>query len=517
MNRNAVIMAASALVLAAGFAGLGYTLGRRAQPAPAAQPAAAEAKRNDAGRKILYWHDPMSPQQRFDKPGKSPFMDMDLVPVYADDVRGDGGDQGGVSVSPRVQQSLGVRTAAAEPAEFKPEINAVGYVQVDERRIARAEVRTQGWVEKLRVRAVNDPVRAGQPLAEIYSPDLYSAQEEYLLALRLAKENPADATLAQAARGRLLGFGMSSSAIAKLAAEGKARRRMPIVAPISGVLTELGVREGQMVQPGMAAFTVTDLSSVWITVEVHEAQAGVLREGLSAVASVASYPGKTFTGRVDYIYPEVNPQTRTVKARVVLANTARQLKPGMFANVALAGSARRALAVPTEAVIQTGTRSVVVVAEGERFRAAAVRIGAEADGRSEVLEGLKAGERVVVSGQFLIDSEASLRTALTRLEGEAQPAAVPASLHHGRGKVTDVHIAKGRVEIEHGPIASLKWPGMTMEFVVEDSTALAHLKRGEEVEFELRGEPDQAGDYVITRIGPAASAPASAPSSAHAH
>ena len=514
MNRTTVIaLGALALAVAAVLAGVGYYFGRRAVPAATpVPPSAAEAKKEDSGRKVLYWRDPMYPQQRFDKPGKSPFMDMQLEPVYADGE----GDQGGVAVSSRVRQTLGVRSASVEPAEFKPEVNAVGYVQADERRIARAEVRTQGWVEKLNVRAVNEPVRSGQVLAEVYSPDVYAAQEEYLLALRLAKENPADAALAQAGRGRLLALGMGREAIARLEAEGKARRRLPILAPISGVVTELGVREGQMVQAGMAAFTLTDLSSVWITVEVHEAQAGLLREGLRAVASVASFPGKTFTGRVDYIYPDVNAQTRTVRARVVVANAANELKPGMFASVALAGSARRALSIPTEAVIQTGTRSVVVVADGERFRAATVKIGAESEGRSEVLEGLQAGERVVVSGQFLIDSEASLRSALTRLEGEAQPAAAPAGLHKGRGKVTDLDPAEGRVELEHEAIASLKWPAMTMEFAVEDKSALAHLKRGEEVEFELRGEPDKEGDYHLTRIGPAAAAHSSVHSPAHA-
>ncbi len=527
MNRTAII-AAAALALAAVFGALGYTLGRRAQPAPAAQSPGPQAKPDAGGRKVLYWHDPMYPQQRFDKPGKSPFMNMDLVPVYADEAAG--GEQAGIAVSPRVQQSLGVRTATAEPAEFKPEVSAAGYVQADERRIARAEVRVQGWIEKLEVRAVNDPVRAGQTLAEIYSPDLYSAQEEYLLARRLAKGDPANDTLAHAARERLVSLGMTHGAIARIESEGRARRRVPIVAPISGVVSELGVREGAMVQPGMAAFTLTDLSSVWIAVEVHEAQAAILREGLRAEVSVASLPGKSFSGRVDYIYPEVNPQTRTVKARIAIANRALELKPGMFASVALAGKARRALAAPSEAVIQTGTRSVVIVAEeGGRFRPATVTVGAESDGRSEILGGLKEGEKVVVSGQFLIDSEASLRTALDRLEAGDQASAAPAAqsgagpaaaserLHHARGKVTDVHIAKGRVEIAHEPIASLKWPGMTMEFVVEDSTLLTHLTRGEEVEFDLRGEPDKEGDYVITRIGPAASTPASSTPVAHSH
>lgn len=486
------------IAVAAAFAAGGYYYGKRQ---PHVEPQAAD--KADAGKKVLYWHDPMYPQHRFDKPGRSPFMSMDLVPVYADSKSGEeGDDQGGVRVSPRVRQSLGMRTAVAETAELRQELPAVGYVQADERRIARAEVRASGWVEKLHVRAVNDPVRAGQTLAEIYSPELYAAQGEYLLARRMAKENAADESLARTARQRLALLGMPEAAIAQVEQSDAASRRVPLLAPISGVVSELGVREGAMVQAGMAAFTLTDLSSVWLTLEVPEAQAAVLRQGQSAVARVRTIPGKVFEGRIDYVYPELNAQTRTVKARLVLANPGLALKPGMFAEVSLATSARKALTVPTEAVIQTGTRSVVVVAEGERFRAATVRVGAESGGRSEILEGLKAGERVVVSGQFLIDSEASLRTALSRLEGEPEAAAKPGAGHRGAGKVTGLDPLKGRIELDHEPIPSLKWPTMTMEFVVEDKASLTKLRKGDAVEFEVQGEPNKEGDWVIRRIAP---------------
>lgn len=493
------------LAVAAAFAAGGYYYGKR-QP-HGEQQATAPAAKPDPGKKILYWHDPMYPQHRFDKPGRSPFMNMDLVPVYADAKSGEEGDrEGDVRVSSRVRQSLGMRTAAAETVELRQEVPAVGYVQADERRMARAEVRAAGWIEKLHVRAVNDPVRAGQVLAEIYSPELYAAQGEYLLARRMAKESAADEPLARSARQRLALLGMPEAAIAAVEESGVASRRVALLAPISGVVSELGVREGAMVQAGMAAFTLTDLSSVWLTLEVPEAQAGMLRQGQGAVARVRTLPGRTFEGRIDYIYPELNAQTRTVKARVVLANPGLALKPGMFAEVSLATSTRKVLTVPTEAVIQTGTRSVVMVAEGERFRAATVKVGAEFGGRSEILEGLKAGERVVASGQFLIDSEASLRTSLSRLEGEpeaeAKPAAGAPAMHRGVGKVTGVDPLKGRIELEHEPIPSLKWPKMTMEFVVEDKAALAKLRKGEAVEFEMRGEPNKDGDYAIGRITP---------------
>ena len=498
MNRGMVIVLAAAV--GAALTAAGYWFGQRsAQHAaqPAASAAAPAQKANAAGRRILYWHDPMVPQQKFDKPGKSPFMNMDLVPVYADDKA----SEGGVAVSAKVRQSLGMRTAAAEVTELRQDLAAVGYVQADERRIARAEVRTQGWVERLNVRAVNDPVRAGQVLAEIYSPELLQAQEEYLLARRMAKASAADEPLASATRRRLELLGTGSAAIAKLEQSGVASRRVPLVAPISGVLTELGVREGAMVQAGMPAFTITDLSSVWITVEVPEAQAAVLRQGQRASATVQTLPGMRFDGRIDYIYPELNAQTRTVKARIVSPNPNYALKPGMFANVLLATSARKAVTVPTEAVIKTGTRTVVVVLEGDRFRAATVSVGAESDGRSEILSGLKEGEQVVASGQFLIDSEASLRGALARLDGEAaQKPAGEAALHKGRGKVIDVHIVKGQIEIEHEPIPSLKWPAMTMEFVAADKPSLRALKRGDLVDFEVRAKPTAENEYVIEKI-----------------
>jgi Cu(I)/Ag(I) efflux system membrane fusion protein len=440
----------------------------------------------------------MVPQHKFDKPGKSPFMDMQLVPVYGDEKPA---AESGVTVSARAQQNLGLRAGLAQTTELRAELRAVGSVQADERRIVRAEQRSQGWVEKLHVRAVNDPVRAGQVLAEVYAPELLAAQEEYLLARRMAQASAADEPLARAARQRLVLLGFPESGFAALESSGAALRRVPILAPIAGVLTELGVREGAQVQPGMAAFTITDLSSVWILLEVPEAQAALLRPGLRARARVQGLAGQEFEGRVDYIYPELNAQTRTVKARVVLANPGLALRPGMFADVALLGAARNALTVPSEAVIQTGARSVVIVMDGERFRAATVKTGMERDGRTEVLSGLKEGERVVASGQFLIDSEASLKGALDRLEGAGGGAGV---MHKAYGKVTGIEPAKGRLEIDHEPIASLRWPRMTMEFTVAEPRMLRKLKKGDAVEFELSGQADKEGDFRIEKIAPRA-------------
>lgn len=482
-------------VAAAFLAAAGYFVGSHRAHTGMSEAAPAAAK---GERKPLYWHDPMYPQQKFDKPGKSPFMDMQLVPVYGDEKPG---ADSGVTVSSRAQQNLGVRTVLAELVEFREGMSAVGTVQADERRIARAEVRTTGWVEKLHVRAVNDPVRAGQVLAEIYSPDLLAAQEEYLLAQRMARVNADDEPLQRASRRRLELLGLADADIRKLEQSGVASRRASLVAPISGIVSELSVREGAMVQAGAPAFTLTDLSSVWVVVEVPEAQGALLRPGLRAEVGIQTMPGKIFPGQLDFIYPELNSQTRTLKARITLRNPRLELKPGMFVNVSLVSAARKVLAVPTEAVIQTGTRSVVVVMDGERFRAATVKAGTEMGGRTEILEGLKPGERVVASGQFLIDSEASLKGALDRLTGPVE-GFTRGTTHQGRGKVTGIDATRGRVELDHEPIPSLQWPQMNMGFGVADKAALGKLKKGDAVEFDLRGEPDKDGNYLIEKITP---------------
>jgi len=488
------IAIATGIAVAAG----GFLLGQRRahqQMAPASPPAA----QNASGRKILYYHDPMVPQHKFDKPGRSPFMAMDLVPVYADQ----GADGSGVQVSARVAQNLGIRIAAVETADFARDLRTVGYVAADERRIVQVQSRLAGFVERLNVRALNDPVRKGQVLAEVYSPEWMAAQQEFLFARKLG-----DPAIEQAARQRILLYGLPEEDVRRIESAGQPVRRFPLVAPAGGVLSELAVREGQAISAGMPAFTITDLSRVWVNVEVPESQGGFLREGVRAQAAFATLPGASHGGRVEYVYPRLDTQTRSLRARIALANPRGELKPGMLAEVTLLAAARRGLAVPTEAVIQTGTRSVVIVAVGERFRPETVEVGFEMDGKTEILKGLKQGERVVASGQFLIDSEASLKSALARLGASGQPepggAAKPAVVltHAGTGRVLGLDAKAGSVELAHGPMPSLKWPSMNMTFMVQDKGAIATLAPGDIVEFEIKGEPDKDGNYTITRIVP---------------
>jgi Cu(I)/Ag(I) efflux system membrane fusion protein len=393
-----------------------------------------------AAKKPLYWYDPMMPAQHFDKPGKSPFMDMQLVPKYPDadakpEAQADA-PSGSIAIDSRIVQTLGIRLARVEAGDFARSVDAVGVVAVDEHRIEAIQVRQPGWVERLEVRAVGDAVRRGQRLAGVYSPDLLATQQEWLIARRSG-----DPELIAAARQRLRLFGVSAAQLARIERSGRSERRVEYYAPFDGYVMALGVRQGAQVEPGAMLFQLAGLGSVWIDADVPETQAAWIKAGDPVEAEVAALPGAAFKGRIDYLYPELATATRTLKVRIVLPNPGLRLRPGMFASVHLRGATQhRVLTIPTEAVIKTGTRSVVIVADdATHFRPARVQVGAEHDGRSEILGGLQAGQTVVASGQFLIDSEASLRGAFDNMAGsnagsQAKPdsALMPAPADGGR-------------------------------------------------------------------------------------
>jgi Cu(I)/Ag(I) efflux system membrane fusion protein len=358
-----------------------------------------------------YWYDPMHPAQHFDKPGKSPFMDMQLVPKYPDRA---GAASDSIAIDSRVVQNLGIRLAQVERGTFAQVVDALSVIGVDEHRIEAIQVRQPGWVERLDVRAVGDAVHRGQRLAGIYSPDLLATQQEFLI----ARESN-DPKLIEAARQRLALFGLSAAQIARIEKTGQAERTVDYYAPFDGYVMELNVRQGSAIEPGAMLFQLADLKTVWISAEVPEAQAAWIKSGDSIQVEVPALPGERFSGKVDYLYPELTQATRTLKARIVVKNPGNRLRPGMFAKAQLRGAVQEdVLAVPTEAVIKTGTRSVVIVADdATHFRPAPVRVGAEQGGRSQILEGLTLGQNVVASGQFLIDSEANLRSAFDNLAG----------------------------------------------------------------------------------------------------
>jgi Cu(I)/Ag(I) efflux system membrane fusion protein len=501
MNKS--ILATIVLATAAAGAGAGYWYATTRAAHDSIPEVSVDTP--DSGRRVLYWHDPMVPGQKFDKPGKSPFMDMQLVPVYADS----GGDEGKVTISPRMQQNLGMRVAEVTRGMLAPAVEAVGSVAYNERNTIVVQARSNGFVETLHVRAPLDPVTKGQPLAELYIPEWVAAQEEYLSVKRMAGTGME--ALIDAARQRMRLAGMTEDQIRLVDSTGKVHARVTVIAPAGGVVAELGTREGMTIMSGALLFRITGLDTVWVNAEVPESQASLVRPGNVVEARTPALPGTVFKGRVSTLLPEVNPATRTLKARVELANPGNRLVPGMFATVNFTPAARQeVLLVPTEAVIQTGKRSVVIVAQDDgKFAPVDVEIGIEADGRTEIRKGLEAGRKVVVSGQFLIDSEASLKATTTRMgDSPALDAAKAGSATHtGEGKVTGIDPAKGRVELDHGPIPSMNWPPMMMGFAVKDKSALARLKKGDAVEFELRGQPNKDGDYVIEKITPSPTLP----------
>lgn len=461
---------------------------------------AADAGKQDA-RKVLYWHDPMVPGRRFDQPGKSPFMDMQLVPVYADE----GADEGSVTISPRVRQNLGIRTAVAEMASLDRQVQAVGAVAWNERDVAVVQARASGFVEKLHVRAPLDPVRAGQALVELYVPEWVAAQEEYLAARRMG--GPGLEALREGGLQRMRLAGMDERQVRLVESTGKVHPRLTLVSPIDGVVGELSVREGMTVTAGSPLFRINGLSSVWVNAEVPESLAALVRPGTPVEARAAALPDRTFKGKVGAILPEVNPATRTIKARIELANPGRALVPGMFATVELAPVARaQVVVVPTEAVIHTGRRAVVVVAaEGadgkQRLGPVDVEVGAEAGGKTEIRKGIEAGQTVVVSGQFLIDSEASLQAFATRLGTQPVRSGDAAGAEHRtRGKVED--IGADTVTLSHAPVPALKWPAMTMGFKPPKAGWPKELGPGTEVEFGFVQTPQ--GEFEVTSVRPSA-------------
>src|SRR5436309_251029 len=478
------------VVVAAAAAGGGYWFAKSGIAPANEAPAAAQ---DSPGRRILYWYDPMVPQQHVDKPAKSPCMDMQLVPKYAGEVSG----EGTVSIDPRVVQNLGVRTATATMGSVERRIEAVGSVAWNERAVFVVQARSGGFVEKLHARAPLDRVAKGQPLVEILVPDWAAAQAEYLLLRRAGK----DAGLAEAARNRLQLLGMNEEQIDLLEKTGQPQTRITLYAPINGVIAELGVREGMTVMSGAMLLRLVDLSMVWVNAEVPEAQVAWLRPGTAVEARVPSFPGQVFRGRVSAILPEVNAATRTLRARVELANPGGRLKPGMFATLLFAeGAGTTALLVPSEAVIRTGERSVVIVAEGEgKFRSRDVELGLESGGRTEIRKGLSEGDKVVVSGQFLIDSEASLRATGARMEGAEGPQAGTPQTHRAVGEV--VSAGTGDLLIKHGAIPSAGMGAMTMPFRAPNGIIPPALKKGDRILFEFSIKPD--GEFQITDLAPA--------------
>ena len=403
MNKAIMIVA----LLAA--AAVGVLVGRWMAPAGESLAGAEDP----AEREILYWVAPMDPNFRRDEPGKSP-MGMDLVPVYADEVDA---TPGTVKIDPTVVNNLGVRTALAEQGPLSRRIETVGYVNFDEETLQHVHTRVDGWIEKLAVTATGDPVKKGELLFELYSPTLVNAQQEYLTAVRSSNQ-----VLLEASRERLTALGVTDSEIARLRENREASQRVRVYAESDGVIAHLGVREGIFITPATEVMSVARLDQVWVHAEVFERQSAWVRPGQAALVELDYLPGKTWQGTVDYVYPELDPTTRTLRIRIRFDNEGEMLRPNMFARVTLlADRTEPVVHVPREALIRGGSIDRVVLALGEgRFRSRAVSVGIESGDRVAILDGLSAGDRVVTSGQFLIDSESNIGTALGRMEPAAE-------------------------------------------------------------------------------------------------
>ena len=405
---------------------VGVGVGAGIVVAPRLDGAGGETAEGAGEREILYWYDPMVPNERYPGPGKSS-MNMDTIPKYADE--GGSSATPGVRIDPALAQNLGVRYATARRGDLEGDLSATAIIGYNERDIAVVQSRADGFVQRVYNRAPGDVVAAGAPLVDLLIPSWGGAQTEYL-AVRRTGNSP----LIQAARQRLILLGMSETLITSVERSGRPRNTITITSPTGGVIKTLSVRAGMSVAQGMTLAEINGLSTVWVNAAIPEALANQLRAGQSVEVALAAFPGERFTGRLTALLPELVGDSRTITARIEMANRGGRLRPGMFGRITFGGGSTSALLVPTEAVIRTGERDIVMLALPEgRYQPAEVRIGREAGGQTEILAGLREGERIVASGQFLIDSEASLSGVTARpIGGTSGPARAPASPTVGR-------------------------------------------------------------------------------------
>ena len=412
------------LAVAAGVGG-GILLERQVLSAQGAPPQQA-----GTGPRILYWWDPMIPDFKSDKPGKSP-MGMEMVPVYEGQDQAKAEEKGVVTVSAAAMNNLGVRTAAVERVTLTPTVETFGSITFDESRTAHLHVRSDGWIERLHTRVMGEFVERGQLLMEVFSPNLITAAYEFV---REAERGPSGNT--EGARRKLLALGVSERQIEEIRKTGAVPERIKVYAPQSGVVEALGVAEGMYVESDVTLMSIVDHASVWVMAEVLESQVGLVSRGMPAEVRVASQPGRTWTGTVDYVYPELRPDTRTARLRIRLANPDHALQPNMFASVRVATRAREGvIAIPNGALIRTGQADRAVLALGDgRFKPVPVTAGLAVGDQVEITDGLKEGDRVVTSAQFLIDSESSLTAGFASMQDVAPPQAARAPLPWARAR-----------------------------------------------------------------------------------
>ncbi|VBB15794.1 efflux RND transporter periplasmic adaptor subunit [Burkholderia stabilis] len=501
LARAALTVCAGAALLGAGYvAGMRHAASGAEAAAATTAPGAADAT---TARKVLYWHDPMVPNQHFDKPGKSPFMDMQLQPVYADE----GGGAPGIRIDPGLQQNLGIRYASVRRQQTAAGFDAVGTTQFDESRADVVQSRVTGYIDRLYARAPMQRIAKGAPVASLFVPDWLAPQEEYLA----LKRGGMDGSLLDASRARMRALSIPDGMIANLDRTGRAQTHVVLTAPETGVVSELNVRDGAMVAPGQTLAKIAGLSTLWLIVEVPEALALNVQPGMPVDATFAGDPARHFTGRIREVLPGISTESRTLQARVEIDNATLKLTPGMLMRVRVAAKETVArLLVPSEAVIATGKRTIVIVKNGDgRLQPVSVTTGNDVGGDTEVLGGLNEGDTVVASGQFLIDSEASLKSVLPRLARAAGASApgTAAAASSSTAAAAPIYETTGKVEkvtadditFSHQPVPALGWGAMTMAFGKPSAQAFPDVKPGETVRFAFTQTDD---GYRLTKVEP---------------
>ncbi|MBK7251498.1 MAG: efflux RND transporter periplasmic adaptor subunit [Gammaproteobacteria bacterium] len=494
---------ALAVVLAAGA---GYWAARSRHTATSVEhaghdPAIAPAGTGTGGKRgILYYRNPMG----FDTSPvpKKDAMGMDYIPVYADEKADDGEV---VAVSAARVQTMGVRIAEVELRTVDAAIRASGRIAIDERNQAVIAPRFEGWIERLHVQAVGDRVEKGQPLFTTYSPELQSTGEELRVAERLASQSAASDPLASESARRLADA--TRIRLRNLEVAGQVGARQVLHAPLSGVVLEKEAVQGRRFMPGDVLFRIADLSKVWIIADIHEADLAHVHAGQGAQITLDAFPGRSFNGRIGYLYPTLNADTRTTPARIELDNPEGLLRPGMFASITLAvGDVTPKTVVPTSAIIDDGRHQIVLRALGDgRFKPRPVTLGQRGRDVVEVLQGVSPGDRVVVSANFLIDSESQLRAALAdMIDPTAESHAYGSNTHsyEAEGTLVAVDLQAGRVTLTHDGVPALQWPAMSTDFKFSDPDLVKNIGTGTAVRFAFRaGKP---GEYIVTRIEPVA-------------
>ena len=515
LSKAAVTKYQTPAVLAALLLAVGgrYWLGKSPKvgagdTAMANAPAAAGAPSAAPARKLLYYRNPMGLPDTSPVPKKDS-MGMDYIAVY------EGEDEsaaaGEIKISTEKVQKLGVKTEAAMLRELARQVTAAGRVEIDERRLHNVAPKFEGWVDRLHVNATGQPVAKGQPLFEVYSPELVSAQREYMVAAKgVAALKDASAEmqsgmrqLAEASLVRLRNWDISEEQIKALAAGGEAKRTLTFRSSAGGVVLEKKAVAGMRFMPGEMLYQIADIASVWVLADIFERDIAQVKVGQKVKLAINAYPEKSFTGTVAYIYPTLKAETRTIPVRIELANPGGLLKPAMYASVELAvGGRDKVVTVPLSAVIDSGTRQIVLLQKAVgRFEPREVKLGARSDEYVEVREGIAEGDAVVVAANFLIDAESNLKAALSGLTAAPEAGAKPARTsvsHQATGTLEAIDAKNGTVTMTHAPVASLAWPAMTMDFILANPGLVDKFKAGAPItiEFVERGP----GEWVITRM-----------------